>query len=113
MALHALNLLIAKQLIVALEHRVVGPEVVVVPPLCPLATSPYDFSQSGALIEAAERAALQWLADGGLQQEALPWQLAPHSHVGGARPGAPGRNRRAAVSQSSGGQVRDGGPEPA
>ena len=52
-ALHALTLLIARQLVSELEN--LGPEIeyYVVPPLCPLVGSPYDFSRTADHIERA------------------------------------------------------------
>ena len=52
-ALHALTLLIARQLVNELEN--LGPhiEYYVVPPLCPLVGSPYDFSRTADHIERA------------------------------------------------------------
>jgi len=54
-ALHALMLLIARQLVNELED--LGPEIAyfVVPPLCPLMGSPYDFSRTAEHIERARR----------------------------------------------------------
>ncbi|MBI4420931.1 MAG: patatin-like phospholipase family protein, partial [Gemmatimonadetes bacterium] len=51
--LHALNLLIVNQLVADLERVAGGTEVAVVPPLCPLSISSYDFSHSGELIDRA------------------------------------------------------------
>src|SRR6201746_465992 len=45
-ALHALTLLIARQLVSELEGLAPGIEYFVVPPLCPLVGSPYDFSRT-------------------------------------------------------------------
>jgi len=45
-ALHALTLLIARQLVIELENLGPGIEYYVVPPLCPLVGSPYDFSRT-------------------------------------------------------------------
>jgi len=109
MALHALNLLIAKQLLLELERHPGDSRLVVVPPLCPLATSPYDFSRSGTLIDRAEQATLHWLEGGGLEHAGVPWQLAPHTHPGGGEPALAGRDWPRAVSQSSG-QATQCGP---
>ncbi len=79
-ALHALTLLIARQLVDDLEK--LGPDIdyCVVPPLCPLVASPYDFSQTAALIERARLATDDWLDKGGLQQSRIPDELKPHEH---------------------------------
>src|SRR5262245_55247971 len=79
-ALHALTLLIARQLVVELE--MLGPDVeyFVVPPLCPLVGSPYDFSRTAEHIERARRATDEWLARGGLKLREIPHELRPHDH---------------------------------
>ena len=50
MALHALNLLIARQLVVDVERFSSLAEILVVPPLCPLAISAASFARSEELI---------------------------------------------------------------
>ncbi len=45
-ALHALTLLIARQMTTELEYLDSAIEYYVVPPLCPLVGSPYDFSRT-------------------------------------------------------------------
>jgi NTE family protein len=79
-ALHALTLLIARQLVSELEN--LGPEIeyFVVPPLCPLVGSPYDFSRTAEHIERARLATDDWLAQGGLKQSRIPHELRPHDH---------------------------------
>ena len=79
-ALHALTLLIARQLVNELEE--LGPEIAyfVVPPLCPLAGSPYDFSRTAEHIERARRSTDDWIAAGGLTQREIPDELRPHDH---------------------------------
>lgn len=80
MALHALNLLVARQLSIEVERFSRLVHVTVVPPLCPLAISSYDFSQSGHLIERAEAATAAWLAADGLSATGVPATLQPHHH---------------------------------
>jgi NTE family protein len=79
-ALHALTLLIARQLVSELEG--LGPDVeyFVVPPLCPLVGSPYDFSRTSDHIERAIRSTDAWLAQSGLEQAGIPHEMRPHSH---------------------------------
>jgi NTE family protein len=77
-ALHALNMLIAHQLVQDLELLADKVSVVTVPPLCPLAVSPYDFSQARNLIESAARNTRRWLDNGGLTQPGIPGALRPH-----------------------------------
>ena len=79
-ALHALTLLIARQLVSELED--IGPEIeyYVVPPLCPLVGSPYDFTRTSDHIERAVASTDAWLAQGGLQKAGIPEQMRPHAH---------------------------------
>ncbi|HKW81280.1 MAG TPA: patatin-like phospholipase family protein [Casimicrobiaceae bacterium] len=78
-ALHALNLLIAHQLVRDLAQLAGRVDVATVPPLCPLAVSPYDFSRASELIERAARSTRQWLDGGGLAQQRIPGALLPHA----------------------------------
>jgi NTE family protein len=79
-ALHALTLLIARQLVSELEG--LGPEIeyFVVPPLCPLVGSPYDFSRTADHIARAIETTDAWLAEHSLQQGRIPDEMRPHSH---------------------------------
>ena len=75
---HALNLMVARQLVRDLEQLSGQVEVATVPPLCPLAVSPYDFSRAHELIERAALSTRQWLDSGGLTQQRIPGALRPH-----------------------------------
>lgn len=77
-ALHALNLLVAHQLVRDLEQLAGQVEVTTVPPLCPLAVSPYDFSRADELIERAAETTRHWLDRGGLTHQRIPGALRPH-----------------------------------
>ncbi len=79
-ALHALNLMIARQLVSDVQRLHGEVELHVVPPLCPLARSPYDFSGTDELIERAAKSTRSWLEQGGLQDSVVPGELRPHSH---------------------------------
>jgi NTE family protein len=81
-ALHALTLLIARQLVDELENLGPGIEYYVIPPLCPLVGSPYDFSRTAEHIERARLATDDWLTKGGLQnkESEIPHELRPHQH---------------------------------
>jgi NTE family protein len=79
-ALHAITLLIARQLLHALHGLESDIEYFVVPPLCPLLGSPYDFSQTNKLIERAAESARTWLTEGGLRRREVPQQLRTHKH---------------------------------
>ena len=80
LALHALNLLIMRQLVIDIERCAGVAEVVTVPPLCPLSTTSYDFSQSAALIHRAEASTRLWLQTEGLDHLGAPRALLPHHH---------------------------------
>jgi NTE family protein len=49
----------------------------VVPPLCPLAVAPLDFSQSAQLIDRAYESTRQWMAEGA---PSIADRLRPHAH---------------------------------
>jgi NTE family protein len=79
-ALHALTLLIARQLVSELEG--LGPDIeyFVVPPLCPLVGSPYDFTRTADHIERAIQSTDAWLKQNGLGQTGIPDEMRPHTH---------------------------------
>ena len=79
-ALHALTLLIARQLVSDVERLRDRAQVVVIPPLCPLAVSSYDFSRGGELIHRAAESTVRWLDGGGLRSPGVPGPLVPHHH---------------------------------
>jgi len=77
-ALHAITLLTAHQLVTEIGRFREHVEIVTVPPLCPLAVSPYDFSKAAVLIERAAEQTRRWLDRGGLEKERIPGALLPH-----------------------------------
>lgn len=79
-ALHALTLLIARQLVADVERLRDRAEIVVVPPLCPLDVSSYDFSRGGELIDRAAESTARWLDAGGLRTPSITGPLQPHHH---------------------------------
>jgi NTE family protein len=79
-ALHAITLMITWQLMHELEHISEGIAVHVVPTLCPLAVSPFDFSASRELIERGAQSSRAWIESGGLTRPASPEELSPHRH---------------------------------
>ena len=79
-ALHAITLMIAWQLIYDLERMPENIQVHLVPTLCPLAVSPFDFSRARELIELAAQSTKKWIDEGGLTRRSLPQELAPHRH---------------------------------
>jgi NTE family protein len=76
--LHAITLLIAHQLVTDLERCGGQVEIITVPPLCPLAVSPYDFSRAGELIDRSAAQTRRWIEQGGLESERIPGALRPH-----------------------------------
>jgi NTE family protein len=79
-ALHALTLLIARQLVDELDELPPDIEYFVVPPLCPLVGSPYDFSLTSDLIERSIKSTDDWLARHGLEKRHIPGGLRTHDH---------------------------------
>lgn len=79
-ALHALTLLIARQLASDVERLRDRAHMVVVPPLCPLAVSSYDFSHGSELIDRAAESTVRWLDAGGLRNPSTADPLRPHRH---------------------------------
>ena len=79
-ALHAVTLLIARQLISDIELLGSKLEIIIVPTLCPLSGAAHDFSHSGDLIERSAESTTAWLADGGLQRRDVPVMLNAHGH---------------------------------
>ena len=83
-ALHAINLVVARQLVMDVEHYRSHAEIITVPPLCPLSSSPYDFSRAGDLIEQTAAQTRRWLDGSGLSRRSVPAALLPHSHADGS-----------------------------
>ena len=75
-----MTLMIARQMVVELEDLPSDIEYYVVPPLCPLVGSPYDFSRTSHHIERSIRSTDAWLAHHGLQKKNIPPELRPHRH---------------------------------
>ena len=61
MALHAVTLTINQRLAVDVARFEDAVDLRVIPPLCPIGSSPVDFSQSASLIERSHRATQEWL----------------------------------------------------
>src|SRR6201996_6459408 len=80
-ALHALTLLIARQMVDELEDLPPDIDYFVVPPLCPLLGSPYDFSMTSQHIERSIKSTHDWLAHHGLQKQHIPGELRTHDHA--------------------------------
>ena len=88
-ALHSLNLLVARQLANDIERYGQTARLHVVPTLCPLETSSYDYSGCAMLIERAWDSTRNWIGSGGLQRTSTA--AGPlHEHTHGPDSGSPG-----------------------
>lgn len=81
LALQALTLMIVHQLVADIERLSSRAEIVVVPPLCPVETTAYDFGTTATLIARAEASTKTWLATNGLARHGVPDELPPHDHA--------------------------------
>lgn len=66
-ALHALTLILARQIHIELQGLDRRIECFVVPAPSPVRGSPYDFTQTGELIDRSTESAERWLTNGGLE----------------------------------------------
>jgi NTE family protein len=80
LALHALNLLVMRQLLKDIERFANRAELIVLPPLCPLKANAYDFSHTRDLIHRAEATTRLWLQKNGLHGRGAPRELGAHRH---------------------------------
>ena len=78
MALHAITLMIAWQLMQELESISEDIDVHLVPALCPLDVFPHDFSATKELIERAARTTTKWITEGGLTRRVFPQEIVAH-----------------------------------
>jgi len=78
--MHALSLLVTRQLVVDLERWSSRAQIVVAPPLCPLDCSPYDYSHGAELIDRAAASTRAWIERDGLNSPSIPHQLIEHQH---------------------------------
>lgn len=79
-AMHAVNLLVARQLVSDIDHYANRAEICVVPTLCPLDASSYDYSVCGELIDRAAENAREWIDGGGLLERGISEMLHEHTH---------------------------------
>lgn len=81
LALHIMSLQSMRQLDRDTERFAQRARITVVPPLCPLSTSVFDFSQTAQLIERAAQQTRNWLGGGGMGQHGpLDVPLLHHHH---------------------------------
>ena len=74
-AIQSLNHMIGRQLVRDCYRFASAVELRMVPPICPLPVSAYDFSHTSELIERASRATTRWLDEGGLDRAWEPPHL--------------------------------------
>jgi NTE family protein len=79
-AMHAISLLGARQLKHDFERYAATYPIHVVPPLCPVTHSSYDYRHAVELIDRARRGTHDWIAAGGLGRREFPGPLAEHAH---------------------------------
>lgn len=79
-ALHALTLLIEQRLARDVARLAAAATIKVLPPLCPLSTSPFDFSHGAELIGRSRGAAEDWITRGDIDLAAPERFLAAHRH---------------------------------
>ncbi|MGL1751847.1 hypothetical protein ACSTHE_00095, partial [Vibrio parahaemolyticus] len=78
-SVHALNLLSAGHTLSEVLKLGASVEISVVPPLCPLKGSLYEFSQTASLIERAYASTRAWLERGEHESCVLPQAMFAHS----------------------------------
>ena len=79
-AMHAITLLGARQLRSDFERYASSVAIHVVPPLCPVGHSAYDYSHGAELIGRAREVTRNWISSGGLSRREFPAMLSPHVH---------------------------------
>jgi NTE family protein len=79
-ALHSLSHLVARQLVHDIARFRDRVALHVVPPLCPVNVSPYDYGGSAGLIDRAAQGTRDWIASGGLASNGEPRMLVEHAH---------------------------------
>lgn len=79
-AMHAITLIGAQRLRAEHAYWCERAQLRVVPPLCPLTRSSYDYSGARDMVGAARASTRRWLAAGGLDSAEFPHELEEHSH---------------------------------
>ncbi|EJT84357.1 patatin [Pseudomonas putida S11] len=69
LALHTVNLMSMRQLVSDIEHFRTLTSLHIVPPLCPVDVSVFNFDQTESLLERAYEQTLRWLDHGGLETD--------------------------------------------
>jgi NTE family protein len=82
-AMHATSLLVARQLVHDARRYGDGDDALqlrIVPSLCPVYISPYDYSAAQDLIDQSRDSTRRWLDAGGLERGGIPSQIQDHQH---------------------------------
>jgi NTE family protein len=79
-AMHAITLMLARQLRFDFDRHSSALQMHIAPPLCPLSQSAYDYSNGADLIARARISTRAWIRDGGLSRAEFPGPLNIHSH---------------------------------
>lgn len=77
MAMHGLAMLVQQRFVIETAQRIYPVPVHLIPPPCPIAVTPTDFSRTADLIDRARQGTAQWIDNG--EPFALP--LLGHRHV--------------------------------
>lgn len=80
MALQTLNLAVSHRLIFDMEQYLGSAEIIVLPVLCPLDVSIFNFSRTEELIQRAEKNVTQWIQNNGMNVPGNSERLRPHYH---------------------------------
>lgn len=80
LALHSLNLMSMRQLVRDIELYSPRSTINVVPPLCPLDTSVFDFNHTNQLLQRAYQSTRSWIQEDGLLTFGVPHALQEHTH---------------------------------
>jgi NTE family protein len=80
MLLHAMSLLVMRRLIVEVEVLRERAELIVLPPPCPLAVAPIDFSHTDELIRRGYEDSRDYLADAEAGHAPVPLSMTMHDH---------------------------------
>lgn len=79
-AMHAITLIGARRLRQDWEYHRDRARLCIVPPLCPLTCSAYDYSRGAELVRLARQSTRRWLDAAGLDSPDFPHELEEHQH---------------------------------
>lgn len=80
MAMQTLNLAVSHRLKFDMEKYGNSAEIIVLPVLCPLDVSIFNFSRTEELIQRSEKNVTQWIKNNGMDGAGNPEILSPHYH---------------------------------